>query len=226
VTTSRALLLLLALLPSCATFEAGSEQNELTLSDPVFRGISGAFKNYEELSEPLDDEELIKLAHHPERDKHRLGILIQRAAADKNPSFRALLRRDALRGDPYFRPALAAYDYQLDGDSEALDVLTGTPARPWSNYIGAMAFADEWSKTIQAMEGYEKHVDGARGLDLAFFWIARERLFPMSYHRLKRRPDIRRLIEKRLGKDVRAKLDAHAPPAAHGRRETQVSRPV
>ena len=187
------------------TLENRPNHHELVASDTAFWGNSDAYQNYQKLLQPLNEEELRDLAHHPKRDKYRLNQLILRAAADRNSNFRATFRACGLRKDPYFQPAMEACDYQLDGDKEALKRLVNTPG---IHGIYAMAYVDEWSQTILAIEQQEKHVDGAMGVELGGFWITREQLFPKSYRENIQRHDVRRLVDKRLGQKVKLKLDS------------------
>ena len=196
---------LLGLLPGCMTLERSSSHNELVESYTVFCGNSDAYQNYRKLLQPLNEAELRDRVDHPARDKYRLNQLILRAAADRNSSFHAAFRAGELRKDPYFLPALAAYDYQLDGDKEALMLLVHQPGIPG---IYAMAYVDEWSQTIHAVKQQEKHVDGGMGVNLGAFWITREQLFAKSYRENMKRHDVRRLADKRLGQKLMLKLDS------------------
>lgn len=197
--------LLLGILAGCTLSNSTSHHDHLAPSDVVFPGTDDSTRNYQKLLQPWDEPELHELIRHPKRDKYRMNQLILRAAADRKPAFGDALAADSLRNDPYLQPALDAYDYQMSHDPAALQSLAAYPGIPG---VYAMAYADEWSQTIESIARHESSVDGAMGFELATFWITREQLFPESFRSNLHRPEVRSLATKRLGKEAMAKLSA------------------
>jgi len=142
-------------------------------------------------TEKVDPRELHQLAAEPEQNARRLMWLISRAAAEKDDQFQYLLKRPGLRKDEDVDLALANYDYSLNGRQECLDYILEKDAVTTKGgdtaTVLVMSFVDEWDRTIDAIKEHERHADGAGGIAIAAFWMAREALFPENCRRYKER---------------------------------------
>lgn len=136
---------------------------------------------------PFDPAELRRVAEDPQRDERRFLELLLRAAAERDPSFRDLLGRPALRQDPQAELGLLTYAFSITRNREALEKIlklhTETPPenRTWdSNEIMALAVIDEWDLTRKALVAHQLSGDGSGGDAKYAFWLRRRYLFPQD----------------------------------------------
>ena len=137
--------------------------------------------------ERFDPDELAELAKSKD-DPRRLSWLISRAGAERDGRFRYLLEDEKPEEDPGVALALLGYDYAMNGNVEALQIILDSlgKRRPGADAqeLIPLAFIDEWEVTVAA---YEKHfskgTDGAGGLAADFFWLERQCLFPEAFDR-------------------------------------------
>lgn len=138
-----------------------------------------------DLLEPFDQEELVQLAAHPEKDTGgRLVRLILHAVADRDTRFQYMLDQKELRNDPEIDLALLAYDYSVNHNESALKTILSQHATQvnwhgWdSGTVLVLAYVDEWKLTKEALEAHVMSGDGS-GADAAYsFWLTRRYLFP------------------------------------------------
>jgi hypothetical protein len=114
----------------------------------------------------------------------RLFDLFARACAEKDGYFRYLLDRKDL---PEVSRAL--YDYAINGNSQALDLvlatLAGQEVGSDSGVAGILGYIDEWDRTPAAVESHFTASDGAGGITHGAFWMTRRYLFPRNYLKYK-----------------------------------------
>ena len=146
---------------------------------------------------PFNQEELERIARSPHKDLGRMAYLIHRAAAEKDTRFRYLLDQPELRDAealdraPAMDLALAAYDYSVNGNEEALDHILEIHARESpgsdSDSVVTLGYLDEWDRTIEAYHAhFAQGTDGAGGDAKRGFWEKRKRLFPHEYLKFQR----------------------------------------
>jgi len=146
---------------------------------------------------PFNQEELERIARSPHKDLGRMAYLIHRAAAEKDTRFRYLLDQPELRDAealdraPAMDLALAAYDYSVNGNEEALDHILEIHARESpgsdSDSVVTLGYLDEWDRTIEAYHAhFAQGADGAGGDAKRGFWEKRKRLFPHEYLKFQR----------------------------------------
>jgi hypothetical protein len=140
-------------------------------------------------TERYDRRELKRLAANPRVDPRRLMWLINRAGAEQDTKVRFILdQREAIldqrtAGQAHgLALALHGYDYSVNGNQAALDAiladLAAQPVGSDADAVVALAFIDEWDKSIDAIKKHFARSDGAGSIARANFWWTREYLFP------------------------------------------------
>ena len=118
--------------------------------------------------------ELAALEKHSHGESRALTDYILRAAAQRDDRFRKLIDRESLRKSSNLNLAMLVYDYSITGNKEALDLFMAEDAKlpRGGDYdeIVAMAFLDEWDRTIVEMRRHQVFADGAAGHCMSFFW--------------------------------------------------------
>lgn len=141
----------------------------------------------EDLLVPYDAERLRKLIADPANRDPQTPALILRAAAAKDPGFQDLPARKDLRQDPSVDLAIAAYDYSVNGNGQALEHIFAAhraagPARGgWdSSTTWTLAHVDEWNLTKEVLLSHPMGGDGSAADAHYAFWMIRRQLFPGS----------------------------------------------
>ena len=134
--------------------------------------------------EPYDDRSLVLMAEKPIQDTRVFSDLVLRAAAEKDAKFKYLLERKDLREDSRVSFALDAYDYNVNGNRAALELILASQVNNqpgWdSNEVWALSCIDEWDLTKKALEARIMSGDGTGGDARYAFWLKRRILFPNS----------------------------------------------
>ncbi len=154
--------------------------------EAVFREIGASDYNP---GKRFDAEELKQLAKEPAKNVRRLMWLICRAAAEKDPQFRGLLTDERLKqADDRLGSlalALAAYDFQINGNESALkfilDALAEAPAGSDAQAAVPLGFIDEWTLSTAALEKHFAKTDGAGSTAKLLTWLKRECFFPEHF---------------------------------------------
>jgi beta-lactamase regulating signal transducer with metallopeptidase domain len=168
----------------------GQQQRQRASGAGARRAVDwGKFPAYDELEDPFVTEKALELAAKAELasdEVRRLMFMILQATVEKAGELQPLLKDDQLkRKDDEHHSlalALAAYDYSLNGNREALrfmlDELANGPAGDVQAAV-PFGFIDEWELTMAA---HEKHfargADGAAGESYGLFWEQRSVLYP------------------------------------------------
>ena len=149
----------------------------------------GKFPAYDELDRRFVPEKALELAAKAELDGDEvrsLMFMILQGSVEKAVELQPLLKDEQLKrkDDEYhsLALALAAYDYSLNGNREALQFLLDQLANGPAGDVQAAVpygFMDEWELTMAA---HEKHfargADGAAGESYGLFWEQRRVLYP------------------------------------------------
>jgi hypothetical protein len=152
----------------------------------------GKFPAYDELDRRFVPQKALELAAKAELDSDEvrsLMFMILQASVEKAGELQPLLKDEQLKrkDDEYhsLALALAAYDYSLNGNREALQFLLDQLANGPAGDVQAavpFGFIDEWELTIAA---HEKHfargADGAAGEAYGLFWEQRSVLYPEQF---------------------------------------------
>lgn len=157
-------------------------------SSPKKKRSEREFNEYEynilnDLLAPFDDKHLRELVeqHGPRKNWSEIKYLLTRAAAELDPQFLDLLGREDLNQNIDTKNALLAYDYAINGNTEALDHLFENEVRDLLFYISHL---DEWEKSIRYVQNLK--IDGSLATEVPYFWLAREYLFPERFSQIDR----------------------------------------
>lgn len=141
----------------------------------------------------LEAAEILRIAQSQDRldeDTARIRTAILTAAADKNPDLKPLLKDEKLKQADdelqSIRLALAAYDYSLNGNKEALQFILDKVATVTEDVsdevaLDTLAWIDEWELSTAAYDKHSGRIYGAQVDAYGMFWEQRESLFPEKY---------------------------------------------
>ena len=152
----------------------------------------GKFPAYDELDRPFVPQKALELAAKGELasdEVRRLMFMMLQASVEKAGELQPLLKDEQLkRKDDEHHSlalALAAYDYSMNANREALQFLLDQLANGPAGDVQAavpFGFIDEWELTMAA---HEKHfargADGAAGEAYGLFWEQRSALYPEQF---------------------------------------------
>lgn len=137
---------------------------------------------------PLDAERLSILIFRPREDygdSRALAELIAHAAVTKDERFRIILEMEELRDSPVLTYALAAYDYALNRNEEAIDFMVKEVAREGNGDTDSkwmLCYFDEWDRTLEVYREYDGR-DGAAAEASAMFGSQRKYFFPENFEK-------------------------------------------
>ena len=140
------------------------------------------------LLRPIDDALLKRLAAQPEETGEHDYILsawLLRIAAEGDLKYLWLLDSKALRNGGEAEDILLAYDYNVNGNKEALRTLLDRLQKAMKEnpswdvpHLYALAAINEWDLCKQALASQALSADGAGGDERYGFWLNRRYFFP------------------------------------------------
>jgi hypothetical protein len=145
------------------------------------------------LLRPIDEALLKRLVAHPDETGDHdfaLSTWLLRIAAEGDRKYLWLLDSKELRkgGDPgreEIFDILLAYDYNVNGNQKALEVLLDRlrkamkEERSWGvPHLFALAAVNEWDLCRQALGSHGLSADGSGGDERYGFWLTRRYFFP------------------------------------------------
>jgi hypothetical protein len=145
------------------------------------------------LLRPIDEELLKRLVAQPEETGDHDSILstwLLRIAAEGDRKYLWLLDSKELRkggdaGREEVADILLAYDYNVNGNQKALEVLLNRLRKAMKEkqswgvpHLYALAAVNEWDRCRQALGSQWLSADGAGGDERYGFWLTRRYFFP------------------------------------------------
>lgn len=154
----------------------------------VIFGVLGQLASGYDFKKEFDSERMKGFAAQEswtEGEAFRMADLLLHAGILKDRSFEALIEEKELRKYRCVDLALAAYDFQLNGSKEALNLILAQLA---TERVGAdvdtiivLSTLNEWDRTVRAFRKHFVFTDGTGGSCKHAFMGTRKLLYPIQY---------------------------------------------